>query len=60
MEDDYGSGFKVGDYIAGAGFAADVAVVITADDVPHNGVVSFMKDPCLVGANLSVRGTEEV
>ena len=60
MEDYDGSGFQVGDYVAGAGVTADVAVVVAADDVPHYGVVAFVEHSGLVGTDLGVRGAEEV
>ena len=60
VEDDDGAGLKVGDYVAGAGVAVDVAVVVPADDVPHYVVVSFVKDPCLVGTYAGIWGAEEV
>lgn len=60
VEDDYGAGLKVGDYVAGAGVAVDVAVVVPADDVPHYVVVSFIQDPCLVGTYAGIWGAEEV
>ena len=60
VEYDYGAGFNVRYYVAGTGFAADVAVVVSADDVPHYCVVSFMKYPCLVGANSCIRRAEKV
>lgn len=60
VEDDYGAGLKVGDYVAGAGVAVDVAVVVPADDVPHYVMVSFVQYPCLVGTNAGIWGAEEV
>ena len=60
VEDDYGAGLKVGDYVAGAGVAVDVAVVVPADYVPHYVMVSFVQYPCLVGAYAGIWGAEEV
>lgn len=60
VEDDDGAGLKVGDYVAGAGVAVDVAVVVPADDVPHYMMVSFVQHPCLVGTNAGIWGAEEV
>ena len=56
----YGTRLNIRDYVAGAGFAADVAVVVATDDVPHYCVVSFMKYPCLVRANSCIRWAEKV
>ena len=60
VEYDYGTGFKVRDYVAGAGVAVDVAVIVPADDVPHYVMVSFVQDPCLVGTYAGIWGAEEV
>ncbi len=60
MEHDYCTRLKVWDYIAGASVAVDVAVIIAADDVPHNVVVPFIKHPCLVGSNAGIWGAEQV
>lgn len=60
VEYDYGTGFKVRDYVAGAGVAVDVAVVVPAYDIPHYVVVSFIQDPCLIGTNAGIWGAEEV
>lgn len=60
MEHDYCTRLKVRDYVAGAGVAVDVAVIIAADDVPHYMVVSFIQYPCLVWTYAGVWGAEKV
>ena len=60
MEYDDGSRLNVWNYIAGTCIAADIAVVITADYVPHYCVVSFMKYPCLIGTYTGIRRTEQI
>lgn len=60
MEYNYGTRLYVWKDIAGACLSADIAVVVTADDVPHYCVVSFIQHPCLVGAYLGIWGTEQV
>ena len=60
VENDNGTRLNVWDYVAGAGLAADVAVVVPADDVPHDCVVPFMQHTGLVGANAGIRWTEQI